>query len=224
MGDPGVIRRGGCLTAVLLAAAIGGGASQAPDAILDLLEGPDARTVRVLRVIDGDTLAVTSTAGAQHVRLLGVDTPAASRARYRHPGCGGRLATAATRSWVARKGALVRLASDRLAPDRDRHGRLLAHVRTPGGGDLAVWLVSRGLARTVSYEKRPLAAHPRLLALEAKARGRREGLWSKCPRWAREHAIPFTSVPDGHRALHAAEHPPVAIPMVAPLATGGAVR
>ena len=220
-----MIRRGGCLTLLLAAGALGAGAgAEIPGAIRDLLARPDARAARVVRVIDGDTLLVSSDDGPERVRLLAVDAPEASRTRSGHAECGGRLAGAATRSWVLRARSEVRLGGDRLAPERDRHGRLLAHVRDSRGRDLARFLVRRGLARTVSYERRPLAAHPRLLALEATARGARRGLWSKCPGWARQHAIPFASLArrlDPRSAVD--ESQPVEPPMVA-LAFSGAFR
>ena len=222
MGGAVVIGRGGCLTGVLVAGAVGAGAAaQIPDALRGLVEQPEVKSARVVRVIDGDTMLVTTRTGSQRVRLLGIDTPEATQ-------CGGRLATRATRSWVTRNSAKVKLTPDRLAPGRDRYGRLLAHVRNSGGRDLARWLMRRGLARTVSYQNRPLAAHPRLLALEGKARAGREGLWSKCPGWARKHAIPFairfaSLAPGGHGPRGASQQPPAAMPMAALLAVRGAV-
>jgi len=223
-------RRSCCLTTLLLlaVAATGGatGLSWLAGTVSGLAGGGAPDAARVLRVIDGDTLLVARSGRPERVRLLGVDTPEASSTRYGHPECGANLATSATRRWVARAGRRVDLGRDRFSRRaRDRYGRLLTHVSSPAGGDLARWLVSRGLARTVSYERRPLAAHPSLLALEAKARGRREGLWSKCPRWARQHAIPFATVPAGDRARGRwVQRPPVGLPMVALLAIRGAVR
>jgi micrococcal nuclease len=216
-----MIRRGGCLTALLLAGALVAGAGGGiPAALKGVLEAPATHTARVVRVIDGDTLLVRRSGRSERVRLLGADAPEANSTRRRRSECGGRLATSATRSWVTRAQRQVALARDRLAPERDRHGRLLATVSSPRGDDLARWLVSRGLARTASYGSRPLVVHPRLLALEAKARGRRAGLWSKCPGWAREHSIPFASL----RAAEADQRPPVAPSMAALPAVLGARR
>ena len=219
-----MIRRGclGLLVAAGALAAVAG--AELPGATRDLLDGPDTRAAHVVRVIDGDTLLVSSPAGAERVRLLAVDAPETSSMRYGRAECGGRLASAATRSWVLRTRSEVRLIGDRLAPDRDRHGRRLAHVTRIRGGDLGRWLVGRGLARTVSYERRPLAAHPRLLALEAAARGRRKGLWSKCPEWARDHAIPFASAAPRSDLRSGVDEPKAVELWVAGLAVSEAVR
>lgn len=219
-----MIRRRGCLALLLVAAVLGGGGAAAiPGALRGLLEAPGTQTARVLRVVDGDTLVVRRSGPVERLRLLGVDAPEASSTRHGRAECGGHTASAATRSWVAWARRRVELRRDRLAPGRDRYGRLLAHVRSPDGGDLAGWLVGRGLARTASYENRPLAAHPRLLALEAKARARRAGLWSSCPGWAREHPIPFAAVARSGTAREAAEGP-VELALVALPASPGPGR
>jgi micrococcal nuclease len=219
-----MIRRGGCLGVLLVAGALAsGGAAGIPAALKGALEAPATQSARVLRVIDGDTLLVYRSGETERVRLVGIDAPETSSTRYGYPECGGRAASAATRNWVRQAGQRVHLSGDRLAPARDRYGRLLASVTDARGRDLAGWLVSRGLARTVFYEHRPLAAHPRLLSLEANARGRHTGLWSSCPRWARWHAIPFAARPPGHAARDVGEDL-VDPQMVALFAFRGAAR
>ena len=220
-------RRSCCLsTVVLLAVAAAGGAASLgwlAGVARDLVDDRDPGAATVLRVVDGDTLLVRRSGEAERLRLLGVDAPEASSTRYGRPECGGRRARRAARAWVARARRRVELTGDRLAPERDRYGRLLAGVRTRRGGELGAWLVRRGLARTVGYGYGPLAAHPRLLSLEARARGLRAGLWSRCPGWARRHAIPFTSLPS-RRGAREADKRPLAAPMAALLATSGARR
>lgn len=218
-----MIGRGGCLGSLLLAAAVAaGGGAGIPAALRGLLETPATQSAKVVRVVDGDTLLVSRGVRRERVRLLGVDAPEGTR--HGRAECGARAASEAARRWVARARGRVQLSRDRLAHERDPHGRLLAHVSSARGGDLAGWLLRRGLARTVSYERRPLAAHPRLLALEASARGRRAGLWSKCPGWAREHAIPFAARPPFGLARGTAQRPPVDPPMVVLLDPQGSDR
>ena len=139
-------RRSCCLTTLLLLAvtAIGGatGLSWLAGTVSGLAGGGAPDAARVLRVIDGDTLLVRRSGRPERVRLLGVDTPEASSTRYGHPECGANLATTATRGWVARAHRRVQLSGDRLSGRaRDRYGRLLTHVRSPAGGDLALSLI-----------------------------------------------------------------------------------
>lgn len=130
--------------------------------------------VRVVDVIDGDTIVVAQAGGrTDTVRLLGVDTP-----ETKHPTrgveCYGPEAAAFTERRLL--GRLVRLEPD--VERRDQYGRRLAYVTVDGTrfNDL---LVRRGYARFLVIP--PNDRHARaLLAAELAARHRRRGLWRAC--------------------------------------------
>jgi micrococcal nuclease len=87
-----------------------------------------AGTVRVLRVIDGDTFVV---AGGHHIRVLGIDSCEAATPS-------GRQATAAAQARLA--GTTVVLTAER-GVDRDRFGRDLRYVATDAG-DFGEYMVA----------------------------------------------------------------------------------
>ena len=130
--------------------------------------------VRVVEVVDGDTMVVAFANGTTDtVRFLGVDTPETV-----HPTkgvqCFGPEASAFTKH--ALTGRVVRLESD--VERRDLYGRRLAYVYVDGRrfNDL---LLRRGYARLLVIP--PNGAHAReMLAEELDARRHRRGLWGKC--------------------------------------------
>src|SRR3954465_1008070 len=83
-------------------------------------ERAEGDTVRVVRVVDGDTIRVALPSGEEPVRYIGIDTPESVK-----PGspveCFAKRASAFNGELVA--GELVRDVEE-----RDRYGRLLAYV------------------------------------------------------------------------------------------------
>ena len=130
--------------------------------------------VRVVEVVDGDTIVVAFANGATDtVRLLGVDTP-----ETKHPTkgveCFGPEASAFTKH--ALTGRVVRLESD--VERRDVYDRRLAYVWVAGHRFNDV-LLRRGYARFLVIP--PNDAHGReLLAAELDARDHHRGLWGEC--------------------------------------------
>jgi micrococcal nuclease len=101
----------------------------------------------VNRVADGDTLEVRVAGDREErVRVLGIDTPELGD-------CGADEAAAAARSLAL--GRRVSLTGDATQAGRDRFGRLLAYVELPGGRDLGLELLRRGLARVYVYGRHP---------------------------------------------------------------------
>lgn len=149
---------------------------------------PDAevRLATVSTVIDGDTIRVElATGGTETVRLLGVDTPETSGGTSPDEFEGvpnttaGRacLAEAADEATTALKerllGKQVRLAIDPTADERDRYGRLLAHVGL-AGENVDYWLVAQGHARVYDSE---FTFSERFYAAEREAQSEKRGLW-----------------------------------------------
>lgn len=122
--------------------------------------------VRVVRVIDGDTIEI---AGGAHVRYIGIDTPET----YPETEPYGPEAKAENIALV--EGKLVTLEKD--VSDTDKYGRLLRYVYVDGvfvNGEL----VRLGYAEAVSYP--PDTRYQwQLEQLEKEARAARLGIWGE---------------------------------------------
>jgi micrococcal nuclease len=131
----------------------------------------EAFTAVVVRVVDGDTIAVRAGGRVEKVRYIGIDAPE-TRHPIRGAEPGGREASAANRRLV--QGRTVRIELDVRA--RDRYGRLLGYVYV---GDLMInaEMVRLGYAHAATVP--PNVAHAALFrALEREARAASRGLWA----------------------------------------------
>ena len=124
----------------------------------------------VERVIDGDTIVVSSGA---HVRLVQIDSPELSS---------GECYATAARSTLARLlpvGTRVRLELDPRLDHVDRYGRTLAYVRK-GAENVNVTLVARGAASVWFYEGDRGRYATRLMIAARAAKAAKRGLWKAC--------------------------------------------
>ncbi len=130
-------------------------------------------TVRVERVVDGDTIVV---AGGERVRYIGVDAPESVKPNSPVE-CFGPQASAENRRLL--EGRTVRLVSD--VEPADDYGRRLAYVfREPDGLFVNEALIRDGFAERFvrTPNQRYVGA---LQRAEARARAAGAGLWSACP-------------------------------------------
>jgi len=113
-----------------------------------------ANSATVIRVIDGDTIAVqpsdafppTNDAGSEHViRLLGIDTPEMNVMSEEDLECGAQNASDQLAALLP-AGAAVSIIFDADADRSDRYGRSLAYVQLADGTDAALALASTGYA------------------------------------------------------------------------------
>ena len=123
-------------------------------------------TVRVIEVIDGDTIAI---AGGDRVRYIGIDTPEI------HP----QVEAFGIEAWQANRelveGKTIRLERD--VSETDKYGRLLRYVWMDGTMVNAE-LVRRGLAEAQAYP--PDTRYQIYLEqVEAEARQAGRGMWAK---------------------------------------------
>ena len=130
---------------------------------------------RVVRVVDGDTIAVLVSGRREMVRYIGVDTP-----ETRHPTKGRQCYGPAASAFNARLVAGERVRLERDVEERDRYGRLLAYVyRVRDSLFVNGELVRRGYAKPLTIA--PDVRHAdRFLALAREARQARRGLWAEC--------------------------------------------
>ncbi len=158
------------LLAVASAACVGASASPALGATL---------SGTVSRVVDGDTITVVSGGFETPVRLIGIDTP-----ETRHPSkpvqCFGPQASARTARLLP-VGRRVRLVTDHTQDVRDRYGRLLAYVYTPGrsgaAGSVNADLVRTGHAKVYVYGGVRFEHAGAFFRAQHRARRAHRGLW-----------------------------------------------
>lgn len=132
---------------------------------------PDG-SVRVSRVIDGDTLELE---GGTRVRFIGVDTPEVVDSR-KAVQCFGPEASAYTKE-LLKDGAVI-LRKD--ISDTDVYGRLLRYVYLPDGTFVNLKLVADGYAYASTYP--PDVSHAEeFVAAQTAARTAGLGLWGSCP-------------------------------------------
>jgi micrococcal nuclease len=139
-------------------------------------DGPNSTSeAAVVRVVDGDTIAVRLGGRDERVRYIGVDTPESVKPDTPVQ-CFAHAAADENARLVA--GERVRLVRDVEA--RDRFGRLLAYVyRVRDGRFVNAELVRRGYARTLTIPPNVRFAD-RFAGLARAARVAGRGLWSAC--------------------------------------------
>ncbi|MDN5899597.1 MAG: thermonuclease family protein [Brachybacterium sp.] len=136
------------------------------------------RRVRVVAIVDGDTLRVETMEGRSlgRIRVLGIDAP-----ETEHPPdpteCYGDTATALLERLVP-IGVIVELVADAHQDDRDHYDRLLRYV-DHRGQDVAARLIQAGAVRLYQDADRLVrGATYRAAARTAQEADR--GLWGDC--------------------------------------------
>lgn len=158
------------LSALLLAA----GCNRAADPLEEVHRLAAGEGGRVVRVIDGDALVLST---GQSVRLIGIEAPAGpSRGRPGEPGYD--VAKRMLEDMTLGREVQLRYAG----LTRDRYDRALAHVVTADDLGPKLWLnaemVKRGGARVRVYPD-TAEANGTLVKLEQAARRDKAGLWSQ---------------------------------------------
>ncbi|WHP16579.1 thermonuclease family protein [Cellulomonas sp. ES6] len=138
-----------------------------------ILDGPSMTDVRVVRVVDGDTIVVEQGGDDVRVRLLGIDTPETVKPDSPVE-CFGPEASA--RATELLDGQTVRLEYDPSQDAVDAYGRTLAYVWL---GDVMVnqTLVAEGYAREYTYST-PGVHQAALATAQDDAKAHERGLWS----------------------------------------------
>lgn len=134
-------------------------------------------TATVVKIVDGDTMHVSTAAGTDVVRVLGIDTPETRKPRTPVQ-CGGPEASAFAHQLL--DGQQVSLVADSTQADRDRYHRLLRYIRLADGRDYSVEAARAGMARNYIFAKKPVQEQSAIEAAEADARNEHRGLWGRC--------------------------------------------
>ena len=129
--------------------------------------------VKVVRVVDGDTIDVEIDGKIERVRYIGIDTPETVDPR-KPVQCFGVEASKKNKELV--EGKMVRLEKD--ITDRDKYKRLLRYVWL-GDALINEMLVSQGYATSYSYPP-DVKYQDLFVAAEKKASEDKLGLWTAC--------------------------------------------
>jgi len=129
--------------------------------------------VKVVRVVDGDTINVEINGKVESVRYIGIDTPETVDPR-KPVQCFGVEASKKNKELV--EGKMVRLETD--ITDRDKYNRLLRYIWLD---DILInqELVEQGYAKSYSYPP-DIKYQDKFVAAEKKAREDKLGLWTAC--------------------------------------------
>lgn len=148
----------------------------------------DKHTVTVTRVVDGDTIHVRATLGAQEetVRLLGIDAPEISHSTKEQPAHFGPEAAHRLETLIEGKPVTLRLDATQT---RDKYHRLLAYVHAGEADNVNLSLVRDGYA--YAHRIYPHSLQRQFEQAEDDARGKHRGLWEdvseeQMPEW-RQH-------------------------------------
>jgi micrococcal nuclease len=152
----------------------------------------------VAKIIDGDTIDLAipdSKYQTTRVRLLGVDTP-----ETKNPNTGvmyfGPEASEFTRKLCENQQVTVLL--DTVAEQRDRYGRLLAHIRLPDGSILGQRLIAEGYGYAdLRFEH---SFYDQYSQSQEQAMDEKKGLWagvsrSQFPEWLRKRRPDLLRMP-----------------------------
>ncbi len=133
-------------------------------------ESSEDSFVRVVRVLDGDTVSVLVGRKREHVRLIGIDAPEMGQRPW------GSRARKHLEELLRHDGWLVSLEFD--VERRDKYGRLLAYLQTPGGELINHKMLKDGYAVLFTFP--PNVKHVRSLRdAQRYARGNGLGIWGR---------------------------------------------
>lgn len=156
------------------------------DVALDAPTAP-GMVVRVVGVVDGDTLRVSVDGTTERLRIIGIDAP-----ELRDAECYAQPAASKMQSLVQSRD--VRIEADPTQDDRDRYDRILRHVWTLDGVNVGIELIEAGLATEYTYD-RAYAGQAEYRDAEDRARGAGLGLWGACPGSEAPQAAPTPAQP-----------------------------
>lgn len=131
--------------------------------------------VKVIKVVDGDTIKIDDRGKIQTVRLIGLDTPEVVDPR-KPVQCFGKEASERMKEIV--EGKYVRLRNDDSQNNEDKYGRLLRYVYLDNDVLVNRMMIEEGYGHEYTYEK-PYQFKEQFMKAEEEARTRKRGLWAE---------------------------------------------
>jgi micrococcal nuclease len=138
------------------------------------LDSAQTNLVKVVSVVDGDTIKVSINGTTKTVRLIGIDTPETVDPR-KPVQCFGKEASDKAKATLLNK--MVRLESDPTQGDLDKYQRLLKYVFLEDGTFFNKFVIEQGYAHEYTYEI-PYKYQSEFKAAEKTAREAQLGLWN----------------------------------------------
>lgn len=137
--------------------------------------------VKLIKVVDGDTIKVDFDGQIETVRLVSVDAPE-SVAPGQPVGCMGKESATFLQNLLIDQSTIY-LQKDDMQGNRDRYGRLLRFVFLSDGRDAGLELLKVGLAEAKLYSRQPHQYWSVYQEAEVGAKDQGLGIWSKesCP-------------------------------------------
>ena len=145
-----------------------------PTPIPTEIKTDDRQTYRVVKVVDGDTIAVDINGETESIRMIGIDTPETVDPR-KPVQCFGVEASSKAKSIL--EGKSVRLETDPTQGDRDKYGRLLRYVFLENGTHFNELMIIEGYAFEYTYQL-PYKYQNEFKQAEIEAREAKRGLWA----------------------------------------------
>lgn len=128
----------------------------------------------VVKVIDGDTVAIEMDGKSVTLRLIGLDTPETVNPR-KPVQCFGEEASNKAKEIL--NGQSVRLEMDPTQGELDKYGRTLAYVFLQDGTNFNEFMIKEGYGHEYTYNL-PYKYQREFQAAEKSARENQEGLWA----------------------------------------------
>lgn len=163
-------------------------------------ENSEKETYRVLKVVDGDTLAIEMDGKSVSVRLIGLDTPETLDPR-KPVQCFGKEASDKAKKLLAN--ASVSIEQDVTQGELDKYGRLLAYIFLEDGTLFNKYMIAEGYGHEYTYNL-PYRYQSDFKAAEKEARENKKGLWahnacaSESVRESKPAVTPIVPAPSGN--------------------------
>lgn len=137
---------------------------------------PQADLYKVVKVVDGDTIAVDIAGKTKTIRLIGINTPETVDPR-KPVECFGKEASNKAKEILT--GKSVRLEADITQGERDKYGRLLRYAFLEDGTNFNKMMISEGFAYEYTYGT-PYKYQDEFNQAEKEAMDAQKGLWEPC--------------------------------------------
>ena len=133
------------------------------------------QSVRVEKVIDGDTIAVIIDGNKMTVRFIGVNAPETYQGKKSE--CFAEESFQYVKKRI--EGSNVSLVPDVTQENKDKYERLLRYVMLGDGTNLNLELVEKGYAKEYTY-KIPYQYQQEFRSAQTTAKTNTIGLWKEC--------------------------------------------
>lgn len=128
----------------------------------------------VIKVVDGDTVAIELNGKSETIRMIGVNTPETVDPR-KTVECFGKEASSKAKELLT--GKKVRIEKDPTQGERDKYQRLLAYVFLEDGLFFNKYMVEEGYAYEYTYNT-PYKYRDEFKAAQIRAETQKKGLWA----------------------------------------------